>query len=424
MYKEGDHGAAASILYAFKHSLIIVKYLQFFVKKEEITIFCYHTLMITIGIVGIIASVFTITSHINTVGNTANLAYDQAIVGQSLDEMSETARLLKEKAEEETDPVKKQEKLLIAEKLSQTHEKMDALQSQMIVRTARKEFANVVKGTIIGNVDRISKIGELGGQVAGTLDGSIDAAVSRRSLVTQGTVDDISMWKMAAKSSEGIDVEIAKVKARQQAKELGTLNDELAQMIREMDEREQAQALTSDEYESELGRLVNENPSSFGIDEQDALAGLDTDTDILNEEESPIEPPTTSLFQPVDSEGILGDNWIITSWAGKTPSTASFGVWRVWPFVFRADGTGKRIISGLDLHYSYSLQSNGVGYLTVNDFTAHGTLTKEVNIEKRFFPELGKTYCIKLEDDQTLYMYRTPTCDLDSKDRYILKRRP
>lgn len=379
--------------------------------------------MITTALVGALAFVFTVGSYVNVAGNTTNLAYDKEVVGESLAQMEETARILKEKAQEEQDPDKRAQKLLIAEKLSQTHEKMDTLQDQMIVRTARKEFANLVKGTVVGNLDRISQIGELGGQIAGTIDGSIDTAVSIRAATTKGTVDDITMWKTIAKSGEGIDVEIAKVKARVQAKELSSLNDDLAAMIRDMDAREKAQEITSDEYEAQLGALVQKQPQTFGFDEQDALAGLDTDADLPGDTASQNNDtaPTTALFQPVDPEGIRGD-WIITSWAGKPPTSASASLWRIYRFRFAPDGTGKRMYSGLDILFSYTVKSNGIGYITATDFATEGLLTRAQIVEKKFFPELDNTYCMKLENDQTLYIYRTPTCDLDSPERYILKR--
>lgn len=374
--------------------------------------------MITTAIISAAAIVFTISSYINTGVNTANLAYDKKVVAESLSEMNQTAKLLKEKAELETDPDLRQKKLLVAQKLEETHEKMDSLQDTMITRTARKEFASLVKGAVVGNLDRISKIGELGGQIAGTIDGSIDTTVAIRQTVGSSTVDDIAMWKVAAKSSESIDLEIAKVEARQKAKELAGLNDELAMMIRDLDEQEKADKISSEEYEKKLGGIVIENPTRFNIDEQDALSGLDTDTSNLGDT---AKNNGNHELKKVDPGSILGD-WVILKWKDNVPSSASKALWKYRFYRFMENGKAIQNYGHI-FELKYTLDSIGKGMLEITNVTGapQEYLNQQV-VQERYFSQIGKKQCF-LFDGETIYLYPKETCDPNSTERYTLKPR-
>lgn len=100
------------------------------------------------AILATVSAVFTVSGYANNAAGLVNLQYDQEVVQESLTNMQETQQLLLEKAKQETDPAKRRSKLLAAKKLGQTHQDLDRLQSELVVKTVRKEAAGLAKNLL------------------------------------------------------------------------------------------------------------------------------------------------------------------------------------------------------------------------------------------------------------------------------------
>lgn len=258
--------------------------------------------MFTVGFAALVGLVFTVGSYVSAGVNTVNLAYDQSIVADSLTQMKDTAAQLKEKALAEPDPDLRQQKLLVAQKLSESQTQLSGYQNKILVNGARKEALALGKSIVAGSLN----------DAIGLVD-----SVSDQIVAVKGThnskVSDVTIWSKLAKSSESLDVEIAKIKTRQTLKELTGVNDELAQMVKSYQDQEKLGQLDSDKFEEKIGELI-ETKSELN---DYVLAGLDIDTDFTDKQENTNsteevinQEETTNQIETQPGKTIYGE-WII-----------------------------------------------------------------------------------------------------------------
>ena len=331
-------------------------------------------------LLAVIASVFTVAGYVSSATNAVNIHYDQTTVQQSLNQMDETQKLLREKALNETDPIKKAQKLAIANKLNQTHDKLSTLQTQLVQKAVKKEVLGLTKALATGVNDA----------VAVTVSGA-DTVIGLKS-TSPNAVDDVTLWRAYAKSGDGLDVAIAKVKTRQLLSDTKKLNNELASMVQALQNQEKAKQIDNQAYEHKLITTINNHPELKTYVSK-ALVGLDTPADFDNQQanENPPSPTaTTAMDKPSDS---INSNSIVGTWKividkGEPvdPIKAKLR------YHFKPDGnlSVDGDIVDREYYYTYTLDDNGFGTFTsVGNNHNHDTTPK--------------TYGLKLEDGK-LYL--------------------
>ena len=324
--------------------------------------------MFTLGFAAFVGAVFTVGSYISAGVNTINLAYDQSIVADSLTQMNDTANQLKQKAMSEPDPDLREQKLLVAQKLSQTQTQLSGLQNQILVNGARKEALALSKSIISGSLDG----------TIGIVDSIADQAVAAKG-EHNSKVSDVTIWSKLAKSSESLDAEILKIKTRRTLQDLSAVNDELANMVRSFQDQEKQGQLDSDQFEEKIGELIESKPELNDF----VLSGLDVDPSFDNSPEvskvsdqvvdEVIDEVTNQEITPDQIEAkpgktIYGD-WVLL----ETKASGTNLDYKQKDNVYRFTTDGKYLfIDGIPtartLHYLYQLENNQI------------TITKIVNV--------------------------------------------
>jgi len=316
--------------------------------------------MFATAFIATVSVIFTVSSYISAGVNTANLAYDQSVVADSLSQMNDTANQLKEKALAEPDPSLRQQKLLVAQKLSESHAQLNRSQNQILVNGARKEALALSKSIIAGSLDG----------AIGLVDSIADQIVAAKG-IHNSKVSDVTIWSKLAHSSDSLDAEIMKVKTRQTLKDLSGVNDELAAMVRSLQEQEKQDQLDSDKFEERLADLIENKVELNNY----VLAGLDVNTDFANK-----QPDTDAVDKVVkqeeipkkieaqSSKTIYGD-WILA----ETKADGSNLNYKQKDNVYRFTESGEyQFIDGIPtartFHYLYQLKNNQI------------TVTKIVNV--------------------------------------------
>jgi hypothetical protein len=333
------------------------------------------------AIIAAASAVFTVSGYVNNAAGIANIQYDQQLVQESLDLMSENQKQLMEKAKQEPDPVKRKQKMLVAQKLGKTNRDLSQLQSELVVKATRKEAAGIAKNLLNTGAGAAVKASELVGNAVGVLDASLDTAVNLKATFSQSKIDDTTVWSDIARSSEGIDVEIQKVKARQQLKETQDLNDELSAWIKNLQAQEDAGEIDSDEFEQELGKKIEQEPEmreavSFPDRDQDAETKTSGILDALNKSLDGEGEDEQEERQPQSYTG------------GQNEKGSIVGYWRSpkqekeWSVHFKADGTMRLQSGGVN---QYFMGEDGVGYW-VDDNTDE-TLCLYYYDDPKKFPE-------------------------------------
>jgi hypothetical protein len=312
------------------------------------------------AIIAAASAVFTVSGYVNNAASIANIQYDQQVVQDSLDLMSENQKQLVAKAKQEPDPVKRKQKMLVAKKLGETNRDLSQLQSELVVKATRKEAAGIAKNLLNTGAGAAVKASELMGNAVGVLDASLDTTVNLKATFSQSKIDDTTVWSDIARSSEGIDVEIQKVKARQQLKETQDLNDELSAWIRNLQAQEDAGEIDSDEFEQELGKKIEQEPELRKI-----VSAPDMDRSDKTKANSVLDVLNKSLDGEDKDEQKEHEPQSYTDTGGRSKQGDIVGYWRSpkqekeWSVHFKADGT-MRLHSGGVNHYF--MGNDGVGY--------------------------------------------------------------
>ncbi|PIT89001.1 MAG: hypothetical protein COU27_02440 [Candidatus Levybacteria bacterium CG10_big_fil_rev_8_21_14_0_10_36_7] len=332
--------------------------------------------------IAVVGVVFTVSSYISAGVNTVNLVYDQSVVSDSLTQMDETAKQLKEKALAEPDPTLRQQKLLVAQKLSETQSQLSEHQSKILINGARKEALALSKSIVAGSLP----------DAIGLTDSIADQNVGFKG-VHNSKVSDVTIWSKLARSSESLDVEIAKIKTRQTLEDLSGVNDELAVMVRSFQEQEKQGQLDSDKFEEKIGELIE---SKTELNDH-VLAGLDVDTDFANKQENTEtedkvikQEETLSPIETQPGKTIYGD-WVLFSTEENGTNLDKYQK----DNIYRLTEDGKYIFmdymwSLKNVHYLYKLDNN------------RGTVLKVVHISASYtgedLPELVKYYQEKFQE--------------------------
>lgn len=198
-----------------------------------------------------IAAIFTVASLVNTVADTAGLVYDNVIIGESLSNMNNTAGLLREKARQETDPVKKEIKLKMAEKLSGAYDSLSKGHKGESIGVGKKigsGIGKMVLGEVAGEVAKdyvakhgVAELGHYGAYMAGKTiavpvaiaDGILENALMAKDLLMGSSADVGKDWAMLATSSDGIDTQIEMIKAKDLLRKTDQLGKDLDQMMKD-----------------------------------------------------------------------------------------------------------------------------------------------------------------------------------------------
>ncbi|MBD3279204.1 MAG: hypothetical protein GF390_00650 [Candidatus Pacebacteria bacterium] len=294
------------------------------------------------AIIAAASAVFTVSGYVNNASGIANIQYDQQVVQESLKVMAENQQQLLEKAKQETDPAKRQQKLLVAQKLGQTHQDLSQLQSELVVKATRKEAAGIVKNLLSTGGGAAVKVSKLAKEAVGLYDAGLDTAVNLKATLSESKIDDTTVWSDIARSSEGIDVAIEKVKARQQLKETQDLNDELSAWVKDLQAQEKAGQIDSDQFEQELGHKIEQEPEL----RHNVLDALNTSLDGEREEEKEELAPQTYTRGQNKRGSIVG------YWLGSNPSDE-------WTMQFKEDGAIRYQSGGTT---KYFMGDDGVGY--------------------------------------------------------------
>lgn len=351
--------------------------------------------MFATAFVTVVGVVFTVSSYISAGVNTVNLVYDQSVVSDSLTQMDETAKQLKEKALAEPDPALSQQKLLVAQKLSETQAQLSEHQSKILVNGARKEALALGKSIVAGSLP----------DAVGLVDSIADQNVALKG-VHNSKVSDVTIWSKLARSSESLDVEIAKIKTRQTLEDLSGVNDELAAMVRSFQEQEKQGQLDSDKFEEKIGELIE---SKTELNDH-VLAGLDVDTDFANKQEN-IETEdkivkqeeTPSQIEAQPGKTIYGD-WILFSTKENGTSLNEYQVDNVYRFT--EDGEYQLIDSHpitRTFYYSYQFKNN------------QGALGKITKVNSPFPDEMEQSW----RDSMNAQLKEVPFTYLPEKDQVI-----
>lgn len=354
--------------------------------------------MFATAFVAVVGVVFTVSSYVSAGVNTVNLVYDQSVVSDSLTQMDETAKQLKEKALAETDPALRQQKLLVAQKLSETQSQLGEHQSKILVNGARKEALALGKSIVAGSLH----------DVIGIADSIADQNVALKG-VHNSKVSDVTIWSKLARSSESLDVEIAKIKTRQTLEDLSGVNDELAAMVRSFQEQEKQGQLDSDRFEEKIGELIE---SKTELNDH-VLAGLDVDTDFASKKEN-IEAKnevvkqeeTPSQIETQPGKTIYGD-WVLFSTKESGTNLDKDRIDNVYRFT--EDGEYQFIdIRPITrtFHYSYQFKNN------------QGALGKITKVNSPFPDEMNQAW----RDSMNAQLKEVPFTYLPEKDQIIFPK--
>jgi len=191
-----------------------------------------------------IVTIFTIAGYANASADVVGTIQDQEIIGESLSKMKDTAIAMEEKALAETDPLKKEIKLKLAEKVRKSYQKLSG------------EKLSDLKGAVIKQAAGASKmvIGEIAGEVAekylakqaiktaaknilppvAIFEGILENAITAKNLLIASKYDANKTYAMMATSSDSLDTEIELIKAKATTKEAQNVNAELRQMMIDM----------------------------------------------------------------------------------------------------------------------------------------------------------------------------------------------
>lgn len=209
--------------------------------------------------------------------------------------------------------------------------------------------------------------------MVGVYDAGLDTAVNLKSTYSDPNIGDADVWSVAARSSEGLDVEIQKVKVRQQLKETSDLNNELSAWIKDLQAQEDAEEISSDEFEDELGKKIKQEPE---------LRKVVSSQNSNKEDEKKTSKVLEALDSNLDGEEEPEENYESQSYTGEQNEKGSIvGYWvapkssEKWSDQYKADGTIRSKTGRIN---EYFMGDDGVGYWIGDD---------------------GKKYCLYYYDD-------------------------
>lgn len=203
-----------------------------------------------------IATIFTIAGWVNATADVVGNEIDNQVIGESLKTMKTTAHLLKQKADAETDPVKKQIKLKMADKLSKSYDTLSGEKKGDYLGNYKKSGVGVGK-TVIGEIagqaaadyvknNSVKALGHYGALQASKsiavpvaiADGALENLITAKKLIFASKYDPNKTWAMMATSSDNIDTEIEMIKAKDLHRQTQDLSSELDAMIKALDDAE------------------------------------------------------------------------------------------------------------------------------------------------------------------------------------------